>query len=96
MTSSGELAGREVYYGRWRGYGVPRVPDEPLTEEEARSRVSYYVARYDQRGRLASFRKFLRGKPNWSDEYAYWDDGRLKERVMRRADGTQVVQRFER
>lgn len=91
-----DLAGRELYYGGWSGYGVPRVPQEPISETEARGRDAFYVARYDGEGRLASFQKFLHGERDWGDEYAYWDNGKVKERVLRKADGTQTVQRFDR
>jgi hypothetical protein len=90
-----DLAGREVYYGGWGGYGVPRVPQEPIAEAEALARDSYYVARYDGDGRLVNFQKFLHGERDWADEYAYWDNGKVKERVMRKADGSQDVQRFD-
>ena len=91
-----DLAGTTAYYGGWSGYGVPRVPQEPLSEEEAGARDSYYVARYDSEGRLASFEKFLNGDRDWADEYAYWDSGKVKERVMRKPDGSQNVQRFDK
>ena len=58
--------------------------------------LSRYVARYDGEGRLASFQKFLHGERDWGDEYSYWDNGKVKERVLRKPDGSQDVQRFDR
>lgn len=91
-----DLAGQVVYYGGWGGYGVPRVPQEPIDEDEAKARPTYYVARYDREGRLASFEKFLNGERDWADEYAYWDNGKVKERIIRKPDGSQSVQRFDK
>src|SRR5206468_3237167 len=54
-----ELAGREVYYGGWGSYRIPFVPQDPLPEQEARARTSFYVGRYDAAGRLARFEKYL-------------------------------------
>lgn len=90
------LAGREIYYAGWGSYRIPFVPQEEISEQQARSRRTYYVGRYDSEGRLARFDKYLDGEREWTDEYAYWDNGRLNERVILKSDGSQTVQRFDR
>ena len=78
-----DLAGQRVFYGGWFGYSFPRKPQEPIARDEALSRVSYYVADYDDNGRIAQFDKFLGGEFEWGDTYTYSGDGKLKHRITR-------------
>jgi hypothetical protein len=90
-----DLANQTVYYAGWGSYEIPFVPQDPLSEEDALQRGTYYVGAYDADGRLARFEKFLDGTREWTDEYVYWSNGRLRERVMYKQDGSQTVQRFD-
>ena len=90
-----ELAGQDIYYSGWGGYKIPFAPQGPISKEEAEQRTSYYVGHYDADGNLVRFDKYLDGSLEWTDEYVYWDNGRIKERVMLKGDGSQTVQRFD-
>ena len=80
-------AARVQYYGSFAGYNIPFVPVEPLTWEQAKSRVSYYVAVYDTDDGLLSFTKYLDGKMVFRDEYTYSADGAPVKRKMTKSDG---------
>src|SRR5262245_60107315 len=80
--------GETVYYAGWASHTMPRVPTDPVPESEAIRRQSFYKAVYDDQGRLARLTKFLNGHQDWADEYSYWDNGELHERVMTGSDGS--------
>jgi hypothetical protein len=75
---------------------MPRRPTDPTSEAEAVHRQSFYRAEYDDQGRLATFTKIMNGQIQWSDEYRYWDNGKLRERTMTRVDGSQVHEDYDR
>ena len=83
------------YYGSWSGYQVPLRPQNPISQSEAKSRIAYYVAEYDQAGHLIRFDKILNGEMEWSDIYTYRDDGTLQLRKMVKSDGSITEQRFD-
>jgi hypothetical protein len=87
---------RAAYFGSWSSYGVPRVPREPISREEAEGRTTYYVGHFDREDRLVRFAKFHQGALEWQDEYEYWDNGKVRARRMSRAGGPASVQRFDR
>jgi Family of unknown function (DUF6156) len=84
------------YFGSWRSYQIPFIPEEPISSEEAQQRKSYYVGYYNSNDRLERFEKHLDGQLNWKDEYSYWENGKIKTRAMIQADGSQIVQNFDR
>lgn len=86
-----DFAGQRVFYGGWGGYSFPRKPQDPITRDEALSRVSYYVADYDDNGRLVQFDKFLEGEFEWGDTYTYFGDGKPNQRIARMASGEKSV-----
>lgn len=87
--------GTTAYYLGWGGMSMPRTPTDPATEAEATSRTSYYIATYDDAGRLATFTKMLNGRRDWADEYAYHENGELLRRTMTRPDGSVRVEDYD-
>ena len=85
-----------IYFGSWKSYKIPFVPTEPISQEEAEQRKAYYIGYYNNKRQLERFEKYLDGTLLWRDEYIYWDNGKLKTRTMNKADGTQVIQHFDR
>jgi hypothetical protein len=94
-TMSDKDVSEVVFYGSWSSYRIPFEPSEPISREEAAKRKSYYVGRY-QNKQLQSFEKYLDGKREWTDDYSYWDNGKLKHRHMTKADGSVIDQDFDR
>ena len=84
------------YFGSWQSYQIPFIPEEPISREEAQQRKSYYVGYYNSKDQLERFEKYLDGQLNWKDEYLYWENGKIKTRVMIKADGSRIVQNFDR
>ncbi len=93
--TAADLAGRHVYYGGWGGYSLPRKPQEPIDEEEALRRTAYYVADYDDDGRLVRFDKYLDGELAWGDTYTYTVEGKPSQRIARNADGEETITDLE-
>ncbi|MTJ53160.1 hypothetical protein FJR38_11175 [Anabaena sp. UHCC 0253] len=60
------------YFGSWKSYQIPFVPVEPISQEEAQKRRSYYVGYYNSSKQLERFEKHLDGKLEWQDKYIYW------------------------
>jgi hypothetical protein len=87
--------GETLYYLGWASMAIPRVPTHPATEAEAKSNPSYYVATYDEAGRLATFTKIFNGQTEWADEYSYWDNGKLRRRIMVRGDGSERLEDYD-
>ncbi|AFZ25546.1 hypothetical protein Cylst_3396 [Cylindrospermum stagnale PCC 7417] len=85
-----------TYFGSWKSYQIPFVPEEPISQEEAEKRRSYYIGYYNSSKQLERFEKYLDAKLEWQDQYVYWDNGKLKTRSMNKADGSQIIQNFDR
>lgn len=84
------------YFGSWQSYQIPFIPEEPISKEEAQQRKSYYVGYYNSNHQLERFEKYLDGQLNWKDEYSYWENNKIKTRVMIKSDGSRIVQNFDR
>lgn len=85
-----------TYFGSWKSQQIPFVPEDPISQEEAEKRKSYYIGYYNNARQLERFEKYLDGKLNWQDEYVYWDNGKLKTRIMVKANGSRIIQHFDR
>ncbi len=84
------------YFGSWKSYQIPFIPEEPIIKEEAKKRKAYYVGYYNQQNQLEQFEKYLDGNLEWRDEYTYWENGKLKKRLMVKSDGSKIQQDFDR
>jgi hypothetical protein len=51
---------------------------------------------YNSSKQLERFEKYLDGKLEWQDKYIYWDNEKLKNRYMIKADGSETIQNFDR
>ena len=90
----GRPAGSTVYYAGFSGYDLPLKMTDPLPKAEAEKLKSYYVAAYDDAGRLVEVRKFVDGRPSFLHEYQYGTNGTLVEARVSTADGlTSIWQR---
>lgn len=85
---------KSAYFGSWSSHRIPFVPQEPISEIEAKRRESYYIAYYNADEQIICFEKYLNDQLAWKDEYIYWDNGHLKTRVMSKSDGEQIIQQF--
>ena len=83
------------YFGSWSWNHLPVQPREPISEQEAKKRKAYYVAHYDAQ-RLICFEKYLDGQLDRAIRYTYWDDGKVRDRVIRQADGSEMIDLFDR
>ncbi len=95
MTTSTANSPDEKYFASWNSYKIPFVPQEQLSKDEAIRRNSYYIGHY-QAGKLVRFEKYLSGHREWVDDYIYWDNGQLQQRLMKKADGSETLQKFDR
>ena len=84
------------YFGSFAGYSIPFKPTEPLTAEEATSRASYYVGRYDAHERLASFAKYLDGKRFFLSEYTYDQHGTFTKQKTTTQDGEVIEEWYNK
>ncbi len=48
------------YFRSWASYEIPMRPVDPVTYEGSEELASYYVARYDEHGRLVQLTKIFR------------------------------------
>ncbi len=83
------------YFGSWSSYKVPIVPAEPLSAEEAVGRETYYAAYYDE-DQLVRFVKMSGDQVERTEEYSYWENGKVRQRRMQALDGSVIVQQYDR
>jgi antitoxin component YwqK of YwqJK toxin-antitoxin module len=86
--------GGPYYYGGFANYKIPFQPIEELTLDETKLRESYYVAYFDNSGKIVSFTKYLKGEPEFSDKYTYTSTGSLERREMTKYTAKEVVIQF--
>ncbi len=86
------LPGGPYYYKSWATYFKPYRPVDKITLSEAKelekNGYAYYVAYFDNKGRIKSFDKFHSGKTVWKSEYSY-ENSKIKETMH--SDGNKVV-----
>lgn len=95
MTTGTSASTEEKYFAGWNSYEIPFVPQGQLPKAEAIQRNTYYVGHY-QAGKLMRFEKYLSKQREWVDDYIYWDNGQIQQRLMKKADGTETLQKFDR
>lgn len=67
-----------------------------MSEKDAMNRTNYYRAEYDEEGRLAHFEQVWNNEVVWADDYKYAANGRLRRRIMRKSDGSELVEEYDR
>lgn len=69
--------GGPYYYESFANYEIPFHPVDEITIEKAEKLNSYYIAYFNDEGRIISFEKILYGKRAFTDHYYYRADGTL-------------------
>lgn len=85
----------KTYFASFSGYSIPLNLVDKISEDEAASRGSYYVATYDEKGVLIIVEKYFQGSLFFRHEYSYRDNGVLKESRVVNADGKEKVNLFD-
>ncbi len=88
--------GGPYYYGNFSDYSVPPRPTDELSAEKAKARDAYYVAYFDDSGKIISFEKYLYGAREFTEQYDYRYDGMLDRRILIKAGGETTMQYFDR
>ncbi len=88
--------GGPYYYGNFSDYSVPPRPTDELTAEKAKTRDAYYVAYFDDNGKIVSREKYLYGSLEFTEQYAYKPDGVLDRKLVIKAGGETTMQYFDR
>lgn len=88
--------GGPYYYESFSGYDIPFRPVGELTPEKAKSRETYYIAYFNNDGKIISFEKYLNGKKEFGDQYIYKSDGVLERRELSKASGEVTIQYFDK
>ncbi len=68
---------QQRYFLTYRGVKLPLQFAEELAAEALSNRNTYFVASYDDAGRMLRCEKRVYGEVEMSHVYAYGDDGRL-------------------
>mgnify|MGYP001595550878 FL=1 len=89
-------SGGPYYYESFATYKLPPHPVGELNPEEAKKRDSYYIAYFDDNGKIVSFSKYLYGKLEFSAKYTYTQEGYLERRELTKASGEVVIQYFDK
>jgi hypothetical protein len=99
MTCSAQekqRTGGPYYFESFANYKIPFQPIRELTPTEARSHDVYYIAYYNNEGKIISFTKYLHGKMEFSDKYIYSVDGLIERREIAKPTGEIVIQYFDK
>ena len=94
MSDSKNDVNGKVYFASFSGYSIPLKLVDEITEDEAVSRDSYYVATYEK-GVLLGVEKYFQGSLFFKHEYFYYDDGTLKEKRGINVDGKETINLFD-
>jgi antitoxin component YwqK of YwqJK toxin-antitoxin module len=92
---SHKKTGGPYYYKSWVSYKLPYQPMDEITAKKAKSLTAYYIAFYDEQGRILSFTKYLKGVRDWSASYYYNDAGYLQRQETLKSDGTMSILYFD-
>lgn len=92
-NSKSDLSGK-VYFASFSGYSIPLKLVNEITEDEATSRETYYVATYEE-GVLLCVEKYFQGYLFFKHEYFYRDNGALKENRIINNDGKKIINLFD-
>ena len=88
--------GGPYYYKSWVSYELPHSPVGELTLQETRALEedgrAYYVAFFNDDGRIKSFEKRIDDKTVWKTVYRY-KKGKLEQSETVRANGSRSVWR---
>jgi hypothetical protein len=80
--------GGPYYYGDFALYAVPYSPKEELSKEQAVERVVYFIAYFDNKGRIISFTKCVNGIQEWTSKFYYHNNDKLEHMDTFNADNT--------
>ena len=86
------------YYSSFKTKSLPEVPLGEITELDAKrnaQKSSYYVAYFDEKGRLTKFEKYLQGKIEWTSEYTYDSNGKLTRGRNIESGGSETQYEFD-
>jgi|WetSurMetagenome_2_1015567.scaffolds.fasta_scaffold00263_28 hypothetical protein len=81
-TDKPKLSGGPFYFEnamRKMKADFPVRPVDAITAEEISKYKTYYVAFYDEKGRIISCEKILHGKTHWLSKYIYSSSGYLEK-----------------
>jgi hypothetical protein len=94
MSDSKNDVNGKAYFASFSGYSIPLKLVDEITEDEAASRDSYYVATYEK-GVLLGVEKYFQGNLFFKHEYFHRDNGVLKESRVINADGEKTINLFD-
>ncbi len=101
ITSDSDKAikvGGPHYYSSFKTKSLPEVPTGSITEVEAKQNAhasSYYVAFFNNAGKLVRFEKYLHGKLDWVSEYTYDVDTKILRGRNVSPDGSETEHEFD-
>ncbi len=104
MTEKTTDTPRTRYFRTFSAYRHPVQPHEQIEYSQAQELPTYYEARYDDQERLIEFVKQLRAedgsRKEWAimftEEYQYFDNGKLKKRTLKVPGQSDQIWEFTR
>jgi len=88
--------GGPYYYGDFATYKIPFQPVERITPEEAKARMAYCVAYFDEDHRVISFTKYLKENVQFSAKYFYNLNGIVEKSELTKSNGEVNIQYFDK
>ena len=88
--------GGPYYFESFANYKIPFQPIKELSKDEAKTRDAYYIAYYNEDGKIVSFSKYLNGKMEFDDKYFYGADGRIEKRELLKSSGERAIHYFDK
>lgn len=91
------------FYRSFMASSLPVIPIDEIDEKQSEELVSFYTAKFDERGHLSEFQKYLnledknllRTELVFTDRYDYSETGQLTSRELVHADGKESHWFFE-
>jgi hypothetical protein len=83
-------SGGPYYYSTFADYHIPFKPIDELTENKAKNRKVYYMAYFDDKGKIVTFTKYFDGKIEFSSSFSYRPDESLEKQENTNMEGKRI------
>lgn len=80
------------YFLTYSGIGLPLKLVNPLDRDAILNRNTYFIARFDDHGRLAVCRKIVYGEVEFEHQYGYDEKGALRRAEITEEDETRAIE----
>lgn len=87
--------GGPFYFKSWKSYIIPYQPIHEINVDDTKKLKAYYIAYFNNYGKVVKFLKVLDNKTEFTVDYKYRTDGTLEQGETLKQNGDKIVQHFD-